>query len=93
MWVKFSQEVKVAKGSDGRFGTQFGALGLAVGAFGALPPVALIGRQMPTGQFGAPNPAYFFPARMYNLLLFWVEVISIRGFCVTAKKTVCRPTR
>ena len=42
--------------------------------------------QMPIGQFGAPNPAYFFMGCMPNCLLFWVKVILIREFCITAKK-------
>ena len=39
IFVNWSQNIKVAHVSDGRFGTLFGALGLAVGAFGALHPL------------------------------------------------------
>ena len=39
IFVNWCQNIKVAHVSDGRFGTLFGALGLAVGAFGALHPL------------------------------------------------------
>ena len=90
IWVKFSQKVKDAQVSDGQFGTQIGTLGLAVGAFGALPPLTSLPRQMRTGKFGAPKTTYFFPACLPATLLLWGGVIWVSGFCATAKKHLCR---